>query len=59
MIPQKVRQAGLSETQNASLSFTTRFCDLFGAGEQGVKAGCGLAGLHVAGSLFVGVEAVD
>ena len=38
---------------------TTRFCDFFGAGEQGVETGCGLAGLHVAGSLFVGVEAVD
>ena len=59
LIQKKVRQVGLSETQNASLSFTTRFCDLFGAGEQGVETGCGLAGLHVAGSLFVGVEAVD
>ena len=32
---------------------------MFSAGEQGVETGCGLAGLHVAGSLFVGVEAVD
>ena len=27
VLPQKVRQVGLSETQDASLNFTTRFCD--------------------------------
>ena len=27
LIQKKVRQVGLSETQDASLSFTTRFCD--------------------------------
>ena len=27
LLQQKVRQVGLSETQDASLNFTTRFCD--------------------------------